>query len=112
LKEFRIHAKSLQPAAVEAVLKRARTAANGCPRIHALEKAWKRGMTLDAIREAVRNGQLVEYHVIRDHERALLRDRKGTCVVVDLNDGSIVTAFTNNPTDHHATLRKEEYLFL
>ena len=110
MKEFRIHRRSLQPSAIDVVLRRARRAANGKMCRHARENAYKRNVNAEDIRRAVLKGDLIEYHVIEDRERALIRDEFGVSVVVDLNNSAIITAWRNNPTDNHATLGTE-YLF-
>lgn len=58
-----------------------------------------------------REGELIEYHNEKGTRRVLLRSPEGTCVVVDLDTHNIVTAYTNDPTNNHPNLQRQNYLF-
>ena len=58
-----------------------------------------------------REGELIEYHNEKGTRRVLLRDVNGTCVVVDLDNHCIVTAYSNDPDNNHPHLQRDKYLF-
>jgi hypothetical protein len=59
---------------------------------------------------AVIDGTLIEVHNEKEPDiRALMRDDKGTCVVVSLVSGDIITVYYNDPEDKHYTLNKGQY---
>lgn len=55
--------------------------------------------------------QVIEYnynHIAQDR-RILIRDANGVAVVLSVKDLVVVTAYYNDPSDNHNTLRESEY---
>lgn len=81
---------------------------------HTIIRGKQRYITNEEIFECIKKGYIVELHQVKKQCRVLLRyRRKNTtddiCVVVDILNGRIITAYTNNTNDKHATLREENY---
>jgi len=70
----------------------------------------ERGLSVKDIKNALTHGSLIEYHTLKGTRRLLVRDDKGTCVVLDLDKKSVITTYFNRSGDNHSTLRKEEYV--
>ena len=86
---------------------------------HLYERAIEKGITRKQIWDCIINGRVLEYQWKDNFERLLFRDKdkptdtdstKHTCVVIDLNDHHIVTAYMNDVNDNHGTLRQDEYV--
>lgn len=77
---------------------------------HFYHRASERTFTFAEAVEAVRKGKVVEVHNDKAPSvRALVRDLKGTCVVVDLTASVIVSVYYNSPDDKHDTLNWNLY---
>ena len=77
--------------------------------VHFTDRATERVFTLADAQAAIAAGIVVEIHNERKEWRALVRDRKGTCVVLSLESWDVITVFYNAPTDTHSTLDKGLY---
>lgn len=77
---------------------------------HFYDRATERSFTTADALEAIKGGLVVEVHNDRKPEiRALVRNAKGTCVVVSLTDFRVVTVYYNDPNDQHETLNWNAY---
>ena len=81
---------------------------------HLHERLRQKYITLDDVVNTIERGEIIEVHIIDNSFRVLLRLRKeGTCrdvcVVVELCNNVVVTAFVNQSADKHDTLRLELY---
>jgi hypothetical protein len=77
---------------------------------HFQDRASERSFSVQQAVDALRNGLVVEVHNDRAPSlRALVRDKKGTCVVVELNTDMILTVYYNDPEDKHETLNWAPY---
>jgi len=106
---MRKHYSQMSEAEREEVLRFARELSlHGRP--HYYDRAKDRSFTDAQARMAVWQGSLIEVHDNKAPDiRALIRDKEGTCVVVSLCSGDIVTVYYNDPEDHHYTLDKGQY---
>ena len=77
--------------------------------VHFTDRATERVFTLADAQAAIAAGMVVEIHNERKEWRALVRDRKGTCVVLSLESWDVITVYYNNPADAHFTLDKGLY---
>lgn len=78
------------------------------------EHAMERGIPLKEIKKAVIDGELFEASISNQGTLRVALRGKGTngrdvCTVFDLTKSVVVTAYTNDSNDNHATLRQEEY---
>ena len=81
---------------------------SGCG--HYYDRASERYFGTEEVSAAIKNGLVVEVHNDRKPEiRALVRDQKGTCVVVSLSDFRVITVYYNDPNDQHETLNWNAY---
>lgn len=78
-------------------------------RAHGYNRAAERDFNLDDIQAAVRTGTVVELHNEAKEWRVLIRDRKGCCVVISLENWETVTVYYNDPQDNHDTLNHNRY---
>ena len=77
---------------------------------HYYNRRQERSFSQGQVYAAVKTGKLIEVHNDREPDiRALLRDDTGTCVVIDLGSGDIITVYYNDPEDQHFTLNKALY---
>lgn len=77
---------------------------------HFYDRATERHFSLEDAISAVRCGLVVEVHDDKKPSvRALVRDQKGTCVVVELGSLRIITVYYNDPADQHDTLNWNLY---
>ncbi len=77
---------------------------------HFRDRATQRVFTLADAEAAIRGGLVVEVHNDRAPSvRALVRDQKGTCVIVELQTGLIISVYYNDPEDKHETLNWAPY---
>ncbi len=77
---------------------------------HYLDRATDREFTAQEVRDAITTGDLIEVHDENKPDiRALVRDDLGTCVVISLVTGEVITVFYNHPTDKHDTLDWGKY---
>lgn len=77
---------------------------------HFYHRASERTFTFAEAVQAIRTGKVVEVHNDKAPSvRTLVRDSKGTCVVLDLTGGVIVTVYYNDPEDKHDTLNWNLY---
>lgn len=77
---------------------------------HFVEEMQNDGIQLDDVIQTLRMGSIIE---VNDLGRCLVRmlqgPKSGTCAVINIHNGHIVTAWKNNPRDNHKTLRLNEY---
>jgi hypothetical protein len=79
-------------------------------KLHYHDRSKERSFTDTQAKMAVIDGTLIEVHNEKEPDiRALMRDDKGTCVVVSLVSGDIITVYYNDPEDKHYTLNKGQY---
>lgn len=79
-------------------------------RSHYVDRATERSFTAQEVRDAITTGDVIEVHNdIPGDLRALVRDDKGTCVVISLVSGEVITVFYNHPTDTHDTIDMGKY---
>jgi transposase len=77
---------------------------------HYYNRKQERSFSQGQVYAAVKMGKLIEVHNDREPDiRALFRDDTGTCVVIDLGSGDIITVYYNDPEDKHFTLNKGLY---
>lgn len=76
---------------------------------HGRLRAEEKGITKEQLTGALQTGSLIEFHNERQTRRILLRATEGTCIVLDLDTRTLVTAYHNDPRDRHSTLRRNEY---
>jgi hypothetical protein len=77
---------------------------------HFRDRASERVFSVQDAVNALRNGLVVEVHNDRAPSlRALVRDSKGTCVIVELQTGLIISVYYNSPDDKHETLNWAPY---
>jgi len=77
---------------------------------HFRDRASERVFSVQDAVDALRNGLVVEVHNDRNPSlRALVRDSKGTCVVVELQTDLIISVYYNDPEDKHETLNWAPY---
>ena len=81
---------------------------------HLHERLRQKYITMDDVINTINRGEIIEVHIIDYSFRVLLRlQKEGTCkdvcVVVELCNGVVVTAFTNQSSDKHDTLKLELY---
>jgi len=77
---------------------------------HFYDRASERHFSITDAVAALKGGLVVEVHNDKNPSlRALVRDAKGTCVVVDLRGMDVVTVYYNNPEDKHDTLNWNLY---
>lgn len=109
---LRVHVNTLSLGSQRRLMRELRSITNLDICLHAAQKALERGISRTAMIAAVQTGRLVEYRDNGNEGRTVLvRDQFGTCVVVNLNRESVVTAFTNDPKDEHRSLDTNKYLF-
>ena len=80
-------------------------------RPYAKQRIKERGISIDKLFDVCREGELVEYHNENGTRRVLVRDEKGTCVIVDLDTRNIITVYENDPDNDHPNLQRDKYLF-
>jgi hypothetical protein len=77
---------------------------------HLFERMMQKGVSKKDALLALKWGAVIR---VQDDGRVLMRlmngIRSGVCVVVSLITRTLVTAWFNRPTDHHATLNLSEY---
>jgi Domain of unknown function (DUF4258) len=79
-------------------------------RSHYIDRATEREFTAQEVRDAITTGDVIEVHNDTPGDlRALVRDDNGTCVVISLRTGEVITVFYNHPTDTHDTLDWGKY---
>lgn len=67
-------------------------------------------ISLTDVRNTLKYGDIIEVNSFgRCVVRLMKGMAKGTCVVIDVRDKKLVTAWRNNPRDNHETLRLSEY---
>lgn len=82
---------------------------------HANEKIYERNINKKFIIKAIKNSELIEYHLANQYShRILLRSKnnynnQSMCIVVDLISKEIVTVYLNDYNDHHRTLDWSNY---
>jgi len=77
---------------------------------HYTDRASERHFTFQDVVQAVRTGLVVEVHNDKALAlRAVVRDSKGTCVVVELTSQRIISVYYNDPEDKHDTINWAPY---
>ena len=77
---------------------------------HFYDRATDRHFSLTDAISALKSGLVVEVHNDKAPSvRALVRDQKGTCAVVELGTMQVVTVYYNDPADQHETLNWAPY---
>jgi len=77
---------------------------------HYVDRATERSFTAQEVKDAVTTGDVIEVHDdAKPDLRALVRDDNGTCVVISLVTGDVITVFYNHPTDTHDTIDMGKY---
>lgn len=81
---------------------------------HSRDRLKQKDIKDREIIRTVRKGVPIEFHIVDNSPRVLFRLQRQNqtvdiCVVVDILDGTIVTAFTNHTNDKHSTLHEEIY---
>lgn len=72
---------------------------------HWTDRATERQFTMEDATSALLRGLAIEVHNDKAPSiRALVRDQRGTCVVVELGSMRIITVYYNDPEDKHDTL--------
>ena len=80
------------------------------PTEHYLRRAEAKNITWIEAQDAIRRGELIEYHVTEEMERrVLLRAASGVCVVVALGSMELVTCYRNEADDQHENLNISRY---
>ncbi|KKS89344.1 MAG: hypothetical protein UV64_C0007G0047 [Parcubacteria group bacterium GW2011_GWC1_43_11b] len=71
----------------------------------------EKGITWHEVDGALRSQtlKLIEAHDEVGTRRLLVRDTKGTCVVVDIDTKELVTTYKNSSGDNHSTLNRSVY---
>jgi len=78
--------------------------------VHFYHRASDRHYTLAEATEVLQNGLVVEVHdLAAPSYRAVVRDRKGNCVVTDLRIMTVITVYYNDPEDKHEGLNWSAY---
>lgn len=81
---------------------------------HVVDRIRQKHITMDEVLLAVAQGEYIEFHVYGNRPRVLVRHKRqnqsnDVCVVFDVKTGRIITAYTNDSSDNHKTLREELY---
>ena len=82
---------------------------------YSMDRVITRGITNYEVMGAIRNGEIIEFHVAKGSPRVRLRDEttnkknQCTCVVIDLVSEIIATSYKNHMNDKHWKLNKELY---
>lgn len=108
---LKIHANHLSPVSRKKLLGQIAAVQKWKFTYHALENVQKRGISLEELSQAVAKGDIIEYHTKRGTNRVLLKYEDGTCVVVDLDLETIITAYKNTTSDNLFGVIPEKYLF-
>jgi hypothetical protein len=81
---------------------------------HTIKRQKEKVITDDEIQRAINDCKIIEYHY-KDGNRVLIRGRKSEskyniCVVLDLDNNYVVTAYDNKATDNHYNLDTSKYI--
>jgi hypothetical protein len=82
---------------------------------HSLQRMKERRITVEEVNQTINDGNIIEYHLINGEEsRVLLRGRvpfrdRVTCVVVDINNNIVVTAYKNYYLNNHPNSDMSDY---
>lgn len=81
---------------------------------HTVIRGKQKYISNKEILDCIRYGYIVEFHLIKGQCRVLLRHKRkhttdDVCVVVNILNGKVITAYTNNRNDKHNTLKEEFY---
>ena len=83
---------------------------------HTIIRQKEKIITKDEIQRAIKNGKIIEFHVKDDNKRILVRGncaengRYNICVVLDIDNNRVVTAYDNLVNDKHYTLDYSKYI--
>jgi len=78
---------------------------------HSLRRLGKWHLTTKSVRDAIQEGEIIEYHTLQGNRRVLFRDADGVCAVADLDDHKIITVYKNTEDDKHLYINKKPYIF-
>ena len=110
--EFKIHVDNLTFSAIRKLKLEANAVKDRIQfNPYTLNRLQERKISIEEVRETILSGELIEYHYVDDERRILLRSKEGTCVVLDVRRGRVITAYKNDPNDNHRSLNKSNYLF-
>ena len=109
--DMRIHVKRLSPKFKRELYREISKVKEWDFTSYSLDKIYKRGIAVENLGEAIVKGKLIEYHTKEGSRRVLLRCKDGTCVVVDLDKQTIITAYKNPANFNHPNLNQSKYLF-
>ena len=79
---------------------------------HATKRARDKHITEGEVLACIMEGSLVEV-IIKwfGPTRVLLRNVDGVCCVVEMETGTVITVYRNEPRDEHRTLDTSQYAF-
>ena len=78
---------------------------------HSLRRLGEWHLTTESVQCAIKEGEIIEYHTLQGNRRVLFRDDYGVCVVADLDDHKIITAYKNSEDNKHLYINKKPYIF-
>lgn len=81
---------------------------------HSKQMMDKRVITREEVLNTINDFTIIEYHRKDNNNRVLLRGTKETngsniCIILDLDNGDIVSCYKNGETDNHNTLNWDNY---
>lgn len=83
---------------------------------YSLSRLLQRNISLQQVANTIKNGEIIEFHVVDGTSpRVLLRGQRTAynncvCVVVDIVDCCLVTAYKNDYDDRHDSLNTDLYI--
>lgn len=79
---------------------------------HAKSRMKQKKISNKNIHRALKDFKIIEYHRKNGEDRVLIRSNQGEfciCLVISINNSRIITAYKNDSTDNHYTIKWEEY---
>ena len=81
---------------------------------YSIRRVMKRSILHKDIRQAIKDGRVIEFHIVNSSLRILVRGRANrrkrcACVVLDITNNTIITSYENYKLDNHKTLNKSLY---
>ena len=81
---------------------------------YSIRRVMKRSILHKDIRHAIKEGRVIEFHIVNSSLRILVRGRANkrkrcACVVLDITNNTIITSYENYKLDNHKTLNKSLY---
>lgn len=105
---MRFLTQSIEPEDIRRILRHIR-ASNWVVSSHAVSRMHEKGISHEELSHVVKHGHMIELHNEKGTWRVLLRDSRGTCIVLDLGNGAVITTYKNSPGDMHRTLDTSAY---